>query len=81
MGGGDGPDRAVEVAALDAFALGGGADAGQLAQDAEQQNEGAERRVGVVVNLLQAPDAGDEAMTRPARLRRAKLRMAFQAKV
>jgi len=57
--GGDRPDGAVEVAALHAFGPGGGAYTGQLADGAEKQNDGAEGDVGVVVNLLHIPDAGE----------------------
>src|SRR5271157_2053918 len=59
LGGGDGPDGAVEVAALSAFAFGGRADAGEHAEGSEEKNEGAEREVTVVINLLHVPDAGE----------------------
>jgi hypothetical protein len=57
---GDGPDGAVEVAALGTLAKGGAADAGELAESAEEEDQEAERRVGVVVDLLEVPGAGDD---------------------
>ena len=60
LGDGDGPDGAVEVAALGAFAKGGGSDAREFAEGSEEKDEEAERGVGVVVDLLEVPGAGDD---------------------
>jgi len=59
LGDGDGPDSAVEVAALVALSAGGDADAGKPAAGAEEEDDGAEREVDQPVNLLHVPDAGE----------------------
>ena len=59
LGGGDGPDGSIEVAAVGAFFAGGGLDAGELAECAEEENEGGEGQVSVVVNLLHGPESGE----------------------
>jgi len=57
---GDGPDGAVEVAALGSFAEGGATDAGKLAEGSEEKDEEAEGSVGVVVDLLEVPGTRDD---------------------
>ena len=57
---GDGPDGAVEIAALCALAEGGAADAREFAEGAKCEDQEAERGVGVVVDLLEVPGAGDD---------------------
>ena len=56
---GSGPNGAVEVTALAAFAFGRDTDAGQFAEDAEEKDDGADGGVGVVVDLLEVPGAGE----------------------
>jgi len=59
LGDGDGPDGAVEKAALMAFSPGGITDAGQPAARAAEEYDGAEGEVDEAVDLLHVPDAGD----------------------
>ena len=72
LGAGHGPDGAVEVAALGAFAEGGTADTGEFAESAEEEDQDAERGVGVVVDLLEVPGAANYGDDKPGQVEEGK---------
>ncbi len=68
LGDAHGPDTAIEVAALVAFARGGGLDTRQFAERAEDPHRNNHREIPGLVDLLQHPLAGDNRRDEPGEI-------------